>query len=167
MKRIVTSSLILILFIGVSSLAPAKKYKYTSEEGKLSVTFPSDYSTSEETQEKYKSVQAQAISDEMVFLAIYTIHEEDITQSKEQLSEISFDAFMEGLNGTPTGKTSWKVKKNSGLKSAYEVPEKDLIGEYRVVLVGQIQYQITAVSPKGSWDEQKAQKFFKSFKVKK
>ncbi|MFK7785653.1 MAG: hypothetical protein AB8B56_11085 [Crocinitomicaceae bacterium] len=166
MKRIILTSVLFVLLIGASSLAPAKKYKYTSDEAKFSITFPKEFNTSEEVQENYKSVQAQAMSDEMVFLAIYTIHEEDITQN-EELSEISFDAFMEGLNGTPNGKTTWKVKKNSGLKSEYEVSEKNLVGEYRVILVGQIQYQVTAVSPKGSWDDKKAEKFFKSFKLKK
>jgi len=166
MKRIIFSSALLILLIGVTSLAPATKYKYTSEEANLSVTFPAEFTTSEESNENYKSVKTQAISDEMVFLAIYTVHDADVSE-QEKLSEISINAFMEGLNGVPEGKTTWKVKKNNGLQSKFEVPEKDLVGDYRVVLIGQIQYQITAVSPKSSWDKKKASKFFKSFKVKK
>jgi hypothetical protein len=166
MKRLTLMSVLVLLLIGASSLAPATKYKYTSDEAKLSVTFPAEFSVSEETKEKYTSVQVQAISDEMVFMVIYTVHTEDISESAE-LSEISFDAFMDGLEGTPKVKSPWKVKKYSGLQSTFEVPSKDLVGDYRVVLIGQIQYQITAVSEKKSWDEKKAKKFFKSFKVKK
>jgi hypothetical protein len=38
--------------------------------------------------------------------------------------------------------------------------------QYRVVLAGQIQYQIIVVAPVGSYDSKTAGKFFKSLKLK-
>lgn len=166
MKRILFGGSLLILLIGVTSLAPAKKHKYTSSEAKLSVTFPSEFKTDIVNKVDYRSVKTQAISEEMVFLVIFSEHGSDMGDT-EELAEVSLGAFLEGVEATSKNKTSWKVNNSSGLKSTFEAPEKDLIGEYRVVLIGQIQYQITAVSSKEAWDEKKAKKFFKSFKIKK
>ncbi|MDG1333200.1 MAG: hypothetical protein P8P74_12775 [Crocinitomicaceae bacterium] len=166
MKRIIFGSALLILLIGVTSLAPSQKHKYKSKEAKLSVTFPAEFETSTETKSNYTSVKTQAIVDEMIFLLIHSEHESDVSDH-EGLAEISLNAFMDGIGTTPTEKSKWLVKKNSGLKATFDVEDKDLVGDYRVILVGQIQYQITAVAPKSAWDEEKAMKFFKSFKVKK
>ena len=129
----------MILLIGVTSLAPATKYKYTSEEANLSVTFPAEFTTSEESNENYKSVKTQAISDEMVFLAIYTVHDADVSE-QEKLSEISINAFMEGLNGVPQIEgvgTRFHCK----LQHSYE-------GGDHLIIVGAVEdYESEAVNP--------------------
>ena len=165
MKRLIFASALLFLLVGITSLAPAPKYKYSSDEGKLTVTFPGEFETSEEQKETYKSVKTQAVVDDMVFFVGYTIHESDMADTDE-LTKVSLDAFINGLNGVVSEETTWKVKKNSGLKALFNVSDNGLKGEYRVVIIGQIQYQITAVSSVDAWDEKVAQKFFKSFKLK-
>lgn len=166
MKRILFSSALFVLFVGMTSLAPTAKFKYTSAEGKVSAVFPGEFTTSEEVQETYKTVKTQAMVDDMVFFVAYTIHEIEMTDVDE-LTRVSVDAFIEGLVGTVTEDATWKVKKNNGLQAKFAVEESGLVGEYRVVIIGQIQYQITAVAPKDSWDAKKASAFFKSFKVTK
>ena len=166
MKRIIFGSALLLILLGATSLAPTTKIKYSSVEAKLTVTFPAEFSTTEQVEESYKSIKTQALLDGMVFFVIYTIHENDMTDP-EGLAKISLDAFSGGLESTITEESAWKVNKKNGLQALLEVPEKELVGEYRVVILDQIQYQITVVSPKSDWDEKKAKKFFKSFKVSK
>ena len=164
MKRFFATGILFTLLIGITSLAPASKYKYYSEEANCTITFPAEYTTQVEEKDEYKSVQTQAIDKDMIFMMIYSKHNQSLT-NEDELCEISFGAFMEGLGGNPSGKETWKLKKHTGLKSEFDVSREDLIGDYRVVIIGQIQYQIVAVSPKASWDAKKATKFFKSFKV--
>lgn len=166
MKRILFSSTLLVLLIGITSLAPAAKFKYASTEGKVSATFPAEFSTSEDLQDTYKSVKTQAMDGDMVFFVAYTVHDIDMTEVDE-LTKVSVDAFVEGLQGEVTSQAAWKVNKSNGIQAKIEVKNQSLIGEYRVVIIGQIQYQITAIAPEDSWDSKKAGKFFKSFKVKK
>lgn len=166
MKRILLSSALLVLLIGITSLAPSAKVKYSSSEGKLSAIFPGEFSTSEDVQDTYKSVKTQAMADDMVYFVAYTIHDIEMTDVDE-LTQVSVEAFAEGLEGEVTSQTAWKVNKSNGLQAQIEVKGSSLKGEYRVVIIGQIQYQITAIAPVDSWDAKKASKFFKSFKVKK
>jgi len=166
MKRIILSSTLLVLLVGITSFAPATKHVYSSDEAKCSITFPAEFTTKVDEKEAYKSIQTQAIDDEMIFMAIFSVHNQPLTE-KDKLANISFEAFMEALGGEATGKESWKVKKNTGLHSEFSVSGENLFGDYCVVLVGQVQYQVVAVAPKDSWDPKRASKFFKSFKIDK
>lgn len=166
MKRILFGSALFLLFIGITSLAPSTKVKYSSSEGKLSAVFPGEISTSEDVQDTYKSVKTQAMVDDMVYFVAYTIHDMEMT-NVDELTQVSVDAFAEGLEGEVTSQTAWKVNKSNGLQAQIEVKGSSLKGEYRAVIIGQIQYQITAIAPTDSWDPERANKFFKSFKVKK
>ena len=166
MKRIIFSSALLLLLVGVTSLAPTTKANYSSSEAKLSVTFPGEFTTTEQVEESYKSVKTQAIIDDMVFFVNYTMHDNEMTDS-EGLAKVSLTAFIEGLEGEVSEENTWKVNKKNGLRAIFNAQGNSLTGEYRVVILDQIQYQITVVAPKESWDAKKAKKFFKSFKVKK
>ena len=166
MKHFIVGSLLLVLLIGASSLAPSETHTYTSEEGRITVDFPAEFKTSEKVEEDYRSVQAQAISGDMVFFVDYTVHQENLSNS-QPLIEISVNAFMKKMAATPQKKKTWKVNGVKGSKSFFESEEKKLVGEYRVVIIGQIQYQVAAVGPTDSWDAKKAKKFLKSFKIDK
>lgn len=165
MKRLIFASFLLVLLVGVTSLAPAPKYKYSSEEAKLKVTFPAEFKTTEKIKDSYRSKSTQAVYEDMVLFVSYTMHDSEMTDKKE-LTQVSLDAFTEGLDAEITEQSDWNVKKHEGVKAKLEVSSNGLMGEYRVVIIGQIQYQITAVSAKDTWNDKVAQKFFKSFKVK-
>lgn len=166
MKRIIYSSTLLLLLVSVTSLTPSVKVKYSSSEAKLSITFPGDFETTEQFKESYKSVKTQAVVDGVIYFSIYTVHDNEMSDP-EALAKVSLDAFNDGLDGEITEESTWKVNKQNGLQAMIKVPGQDLVGEYRVVILDQIQYQITVVAPEESWDAKKAKKFFKSFKVKK
>lgn len=164
MKRIIFSCTLMILLVGVTSLAPSSKVNYSAAEAKLSVVFPGDYETSEQFEESYRSIKVQCIVEDMVFFVAYTIHDSEMAEV-DGLAKVSLNAFIEGLEGEATEESIWKVNKKEGLKALIAVPETGLTGEYRVVIFDNIQYQIMAISPEASWDKKMAKKFFKSFKV--
>lgn len=167
MKRIIFSSALLLLLVGVTSLAaPSTKVKYSSSEAKLSVTFPGEFTTTEKVDESYRSSKTMANIEGVVYYVSYTIHDNDMADG-ESLAKVSLDAFVNGLEGEVTEESRWVVNKNNGFQAKLKVVEKDLVGEYRVVIMNQIQYQITVLAPEGLWDSKKAKKFFKSFKVSK
>ncbi len=166
MKRIIFSCALLVLLVVATSLAPSAKFKYSSSEAKLSVVFPGEFETTEQVKDSYKSVKIQAVVDGVIYFAIYTVHDNEMTDS-ESLAKVSLDAFTEGIDGQITKESTWKVNKNNGLQVLLKAPSNDLVGEYRVVIIDQIQYQVTVVSPEKSWDAKRAKKFFKSFKVRK
>ena len=166
MKRIIFSCTLLLVLVGATSLAPSVKVNYSASEAKLSVTFPGEFESSEQFEESYKSVKTQAVVDDMVFFVAYTIHETEMVDV-EGLAKVSLDAFVEGLEGEVTEETTWKVNKQNGIKALIAVPKSALKGEYRVVIMDNIQYQIMVVSPEATYDQKKAKKFMKSFKVSK
>ncbi|MCJ8288917.1 MAG: hypothetical protein HRT58_05835 [Crocinitomicaceae bacterium] len=166
MKNIIFSSVLLLLLVGVTSLAPSTKVKYSSSEAKLSVTFPGEFTTTEKVEEAHRSSKTTANVGGVVYLVSYTIHDNDMADG-ESLAKVSLDAFINVLEGEVTEESRWVVNKNNGFQAKLKVVEKDLVGEYRVVLINQIQYQITVIAPEGLWDNKKAKKFFKSFKVAK
>lgn len=168
MKKTFLRALLLLLFIGTTSIASAQKQKYTSTEGKMSVTFPagSSFETSESDLDNTKTVKTAAQSNKVVFFVSYTIHE-TVMPEDEDLTQVSVDAFIKALNASITKQSDWKVGKNIGVKVELVVEENNLVGDYRVIMVGQYQYQITAMGSKSDWDQAVVNKFMKSFKLKK
>jgi len=168
MKKAFLGALLLLLFIGSTSIASAPKPKYTSTEGKMSVTFPagSEFITTESDSEGTKTVKTQAQYNNMVFFVAYTIHE-TVLPEEENLAQVSVDSFTEALGASITEQSDWKVGKKTGVQVELAVEEGELVGEYRAVIIGQYQYQITAVGAASDWDQATVDKFMKSFKVKK
>ena len=166
MKRIVFGSMLSLLFIALTSLVPAEKIKYTSDEGKLSVVFPSQFATSVQKEDLYKTVKAQAVYNNVVFFVAYSIHEQKLDKG-QNMSKVSLDSFTEALQATNIVESPWKVRKNEGLKATFEATEAtegSVVGEYRVVIIGQTQYQITVVGPTENWDEKAVKKFMSHLK---
>ena len=85
----------------------------------------------------------------------------------ELIFEYLINSFDEAIKAFSTSKTEWEVDEHKGYIVKYEVSEKDLKAEFRVLLVGQIQYQFMYVATNPNFDEKVAEKFFKSFKLKK
>lgn len=163
-KSLIRISLFSALFI-LASFAPASKVKYTSVEGKLEITFPSSYDVQDMSTENYSSIQAQSNLDEQLFFVTYNIHKTELSDT-EGLAETSLSSFTEAMHGEVTSTNTWQVKKNKGLKAKLKIEEHGLIGEYGVVIVGQIQYQVAVVSAPDKWNQARSDAFFKSFKIK-
>jgi hypothetical protein len=168
MKYLLLSSLIIFISLGLVSTTPtpAKKVKYTSTEGKLKVVFPDAYTTTEMNDDGVRTLKTQAQLDEKLFFVAYTLHETEL-DDHYNLATISLESFAEALSSDIIEQSDWKIKKNIGKRAMLYSSEEKLKGEYRAVIVGQIQYQLIAISSVDSWDEKLAKKFIKSFKIKK
>ena len=163
-KSLIKISLFSAVFI-LSSFAPASKIKYTSAEGKLEITFPTAFDIQDMSTENYSSIQAKADLDDQLFFMTYNIHTTELSDH-EGLAETSLSSFTEALHGEITSRNTWQVKKNKGLKAKLKIEEYDLVGDYGVVIVGQIQYQVAVVSATDKWNQARSDAFFKSFKIK-
>lgn len=166
MKRFTLFNVLWIFLVGVSSFAPATKYKFSPTEGKCSIVFPSEFSEETKEKEDYTMIKGQVTDDGMVLIATCTIHNTPL-DDVDLLTEVSLNSFISSLNATTKSKTNWNVKKHKGLQVEFESTEQNMIGELRVIIVGQIQYQIVAVGSNEDWDVAKAQKFLNSFKLTK
>ncbi len=166
MKRFLAVGTLFILLVGITSLAPAPKYKYTASEVKMSVTFPAEFTTENSGNENYKMVKTQAIDGDMVFFVTYSIYDDDFDDSQSStFLDVSVDAFTEALGADIQKRSEWIVNKKEGVSVTLNSDENDLTGDYRVIFLNKTQFQITAISKKEGWDAKKAKKFFKSFKV--
>ncbi len=156
----------IILFIASSFTTASKGYKYSSNEGKYSISFPGTFEESKSQNENSISVKVSATVGQSTYFTSHTVHTVEMTDN-QMLAEVSLDSFTESLGGSITKKSDWVIKKHKGLKASIDIPQYDAKAEYQIVIIGQIQYQIVAVAPTSSWDQKSADAFFKSFKVKK
>ncbi len=167
MNRFVSFLLAAGLLMLVSSAAPlAKKFKYKSEEGKMSVAFPAEFEESEEAiNDGAKTVKVSAILGDQNFFASYTVHDMPLDDPAD-LAQVSLDAFSEQLSGNILNTSPWTVKGQQGLKAMIKLEAQSALVDYRVLIHDHLQYQILVVGLESSWDQAAADAFFKSFKVK-
>jgi hypothetical protein len=163
-NSIFSVSLIAFVFV-LTSFAPAAKIKYTSAEGKLSMKFPVAFKSVTKEAEDHKSVETQASFEDQLYFVSYTIHKVKM-ENHESLAATSLESFNEAMSGTITKQATWAIKKHKGLQADIEIPGNNMRVEYRVLLIGQIQYQIVVISEVAKWNQLRADEFIKSFKVK-
>lgn len=163
-----TILLLISLFVLISvAFAPtAKGYKYSSAEGKMTVTFPAAFETEVNSQNDIETTKITAIVDEQTFFAAYTLHQTEL-EDQIMLAQIALDSFSETLNGNILQQSAWKIKKNEGVQAVLNLDEQDAKIQYRVIMIGNLQYQLVVIAANSSFDQKAADSFFKSFKVKK
>jgi hypothetical protein len=83
------------------------------------------------------------------------------------MAQVSYDTFLSSIGGKEILKSAWDIKKNIGLKAIIDMPEDETRLEYRVILVGNIQYQLVVLAINSVYDGQAAAAFFDSFKLSK
>jgi hypothetical protein len=150
-------------------VAQAQKQKYSSEQGKMSIVFPAAYETSEiSTSEDMQTLKTTSQLGDMTYFASYTLHSIPM-ENPEDLAKESLDAFVAQLNGVLMEQEIWKVKKHNGQLAhiTLQIEDANARIEYRVIIIGQLQYQIIAMTDADTWDSKTVKKFMKSFKVKK
>lgn len=160
---IFNSFLVLFVFV-LASFAPSTEFTYTSIDGKFSITFPAAHESVSKKTENLTTVKTQATFEDQLYLVSYTIHKVKM-MDRESLAASSLESFNEAVGGTITKQAKWAIKKHKGLQADIQIPAKNLIAEYRVILIGQIQYQITVFSESTNWNQLNADKFIESFKV--
>ena len=167
MKKIAESLLLVGLVYTLASIAPAKTVKkYSSKEGKMSVVFAAEYEVNTDNSDSFSTTKISSTVSENVYFASYTIHSETLTE-REDLCKVSLESFNETLGGEITDQSSWNISKNKGMKADIYLAEQQAKIHYRVVIIGQIQYQFAVIAPDDQWNAAGAEAFMKSIKLKK
>lgn len=158
--------LIGIVFLSSSLNGFSKGFKYTSEEGKMSITFPEEYKVETNYPEVGKTVKISATWNDIIFYASYVLHDTPLSDH-EELANVGLEAFNESIEGKIDAQSSWVVKKNKGAQATLTMPSQNVTLNYYGILVGQIQYQLVVFAEKPKWNQAVADKFIKAFKLKK
>ena len=168
MKILKAALLFLPVILLTMSLTPAKKkYLFDSPEGKFSIVFPAEYNTEVDSSEIAVTSKTNCVRNDQTYYASFTIHKVKMEKSDQKdMAEVSLDSFVKTVKGDLVIKKEWNVKGNTGLIALIEIPANDVRMEYRVFVVGYIQYQFVVVAKNADFDENAAAKFFKSFKLK-
>jgi hypothetical protein len=155
-----------ILLISIAMMQPAEVIgqTYKSEEGKFKVKFPGSIDIKEAKSEKSTTKKITCEEANNAYFVGCTIHKIPMTNQKK-MAEVSMDSFTESLDGKVSSKEDWNVKGNIGCQAKVSLEEGNAVVHYRVILVGQIQYQVIVTAKKKDYDAKVADKFFKSFKI--
>lgn len=160
-----TTLILITAFIMTTAFAPAKKkFIFKPEEGKLSVIFPAEYTSDRDEGENVTTIKTSCTLDGQTYFASYSLHQVEITEHKE-MAEVSYDSFIKAINGVLVSKSDWIVNNYEGIKAVMNIPTENVKLEYRVVLAGNIQYQLVVMASGADYDEKMADAFFNSFKL--
>lgn len=132
----------------------------------MSIVFPGTYETERLPGENNVTIKTTCTVSDQTYFASYSIHQFEITE-QEEMAEVSYESFMSSIGGSEASKSGWAVKKNKGIKAVLDMNEDYSKLEYRVVLVGNIQYQLVVLAAKSLYDEKSAAAFFDSSKLSK
>lgn len=141
------------------------KHTYTSQEGKVKITFPAPFEEKlpSSSSGKAHTTKVSSTLGEMNFFLSYTIHDAPI-EAHYEMAKLSMSSFSESLKGDLISEDDWKYKKESGRMGEIKIPRSDIRVFYRSLLVGQIQYQLIVTMP-ATGEEKNVKAFFKSFKL--
>jgi len=158
-------SILLICIVAVNP-ADAISQTYKSSEGKFKVKFPGAIDIKEEEKEKSTTKKISCNENNNAYFVNWTEHKITMKDQKK-MAEVSLDSFLKSLGGSVSNKEDWNLKKYVGRKAKISLEEEKAVVHYRVILVGQNQYQVIVTAKKKDFDAKAAEKFFKSFKVTK
>ncbi|MCB9233762.1 MAG: hypothetical protein H6581_19050 [Bacteroidia bacterium] len=150
----------------VTSEEGGKWYNFTSSTGKFSIQFPAKPEISDTKTDEAHTYKANATVGESSYFVGFTVHTTPMV-NPDDLAQVSLDAFNETLGGTIESSSEWKYKGETGRQAMIKMEAQGAQVDYKVIIIGQIQYQLIVISTSGDYDAKSAKKFFKSFKTTK
>ena len=170
MKRSAIYITLCFLLVNFTGIAQAQTWStWSNQEAKCKAEFPAKPEIERAVEEDGTTYTVSA-SDEAggLFMVFATVHTNDLSlvDSKE-LAKISMEAFLSSMNGSAGESKEWKIGKQRGEETEIEceIAGQKTPGYYRVMIAGQIQYQLVYLSLTGEIDEDSSSKFLKSFKL--
>lgn len=167
MSKIFLALLIIPTFLSFRSSEKtvlAKGFKYVSEDKKLSMVFPAEFTQSVEKNESSTTIKVTSTKDNISYFIGWTKHETPLEDPK-LLTEVSLEAFSESIGGKAVNKEKFTYKKDEGISSKIFIEDKGVC-LYYVIIIGQNQFQLIAISLEDKFGKD-TDNFFKSFKYKK
>lgn len=167
MKRLLTAALIAFYLVstGVQGSSPAVPgwTKYRNDEGKVSIKFPAEFDVTVEESETATTYQIISELGKDVFMLSFTFHETEM-DDPYNLAQVSLESFNEAVGGELVKETDYKYEDYKGREAIVDLSDAGATVYYRVVIIGQIQYQLAVVDHSGNILDEK-DKFFNSFSV--
>jgi len=172
--------MILVAFVSgfITSFSPdhvqsaaAEKVKWVKlkrKDLKFQARFPGEITTKTTEKEKLTTHKFNCTLHDVVYFIGASVHKVEMTDH-ENMAKISLESFAKTLNGEVDAEKEWILKGNKGMQAIINVPSMGATIDYRVILIGQIQYQVvlTYANDNPDYSSEMAETFFKSFKVKK
>lgn len=160
-----SAALLSIVLVASSFTIMAKWLTYENQEAKISIKFPAEYVESTTEQDKATTYKAQLQNDKMLFLASSSVHENSVENDIDGLLETSIESFGESLNASLVSVKPIKLKRVRGSLATFNFGAGNAKIEYRVFLNGNLQYQVITAQLGTEYDQEIADKFYKSFKI--
>jgi hypothetical protein len=165
MKTVISSYLLCLALLLIGTAANAQiDYLYSSEPGKFTIQFPSEFSIKETDNQGTVTTEVSCEYDDGMLIAGFTIHSEDLNEV-EELAKISADSFQESLEADVISSKVWHYRGYKGIKAKYSIAEIGYTVEYRVIIRGNIQYQLVHLFFGDSSVNSDELDFFDSFNI--
>lgn len=161
-------SLLFVLMAGllITPVSAQKWVKYKDADCKCKIKFPTTPEKTKTEKDEATTYKVSAQVGDQTYFFGYTKHEVTMVDH-ENMAHISLEAFNEQLKGQVVNERPWEISKATGRQATINLTEQSAVCMYKVVLIGQMQYQAVVIAPISTVDKDGAKTFFDSFKPKK
>ncbi len=156
-------ALILLIPFMALSVAEVGGHPFTSADSKISIKMPAEFEKEVSELDDGKTTKVSCTLDGILYFFSWTEHITPMTDHTA-LATTSLNAFNETVGATITEQKPYFYKNHEGV-SATMVAEGKGYFNYRVILIGQFQFQLVVASTADNI-RKSSKKFFKSFKYK-
>lgn len=157
--------LLVLIVCGSLSSALAGGSLYRSDDGRMSIKFPTQWDEEVSKGEQVNTYKITAKSNGQTFLVNRTVHKVDL-EAGIDFAKISLDAFVDVLEGKIVSQDPISKGRHSGYDAQIEIPNTTAVVQYQVFVVQQVQYQVVFISENPDYDSKIVSRYFKSFKLK-
>ncbi|MCB0478007.1 MAG: hypothetical protein KDC84_07580 [Crocinitomicaceae bacterium] len=168
MKKHLSILFVLTLVLFPLTSTAQKWVKYECRDAKFAAQFPMTPEEKVEDSEQGKSYTATVTQGNTVYMASALIHTTNLQVAgldQQTLASTSLDAFEKALGATKVTKKNYYSRNDVGLDAEIIVPGFANPILYRVIVIGQIQYQVVVMQKEGKAKKGTMYKFINAFKV--
>lgn len=119
--------------------------KFKCEVTGAKVKFPATPKTETSTEDGTTNSRSMCTYEGSSIMYNVTHHDDLAGVEPMDLAKVSLEAFTESINGEISSQSDWKVKKSTGLQAIMEISEHGAKVDYRVVIIGNNQYQLVTI----------------------
>ncbi|MGW8123793.1 hypothetical protein ACV07N_14140 [Roseivirga echinicomitans] len=138
--------------------------KYMTEDGKISITMPSEYTVSESEDGLVKTTKVSSVIGEVTYFFGWTLHEGTVSD-RMMLAEVSLESFVESAEAEILEQRVYKYGKNKGIDATVTLMDGAVNCFYRVIIIDNYQFQMVVVTEEAELNKAE-KKFLNSFKYK-
>jgi hypothetical protein len=139
-----------------------KNHYYAPREGRFSINFPEGYTITADSGQDAITIKAECYSENEYYLASYTKLPAVLEETKE-LTQLSLEFFKEAVQARELTKEEWNIEGHSGLAAYLIMTEEEARIVYRVIIAGDILYQLAYLADTNVFSKENAIAFISTF----